>query len=428
MKFTFNLLTFILFTIPLSIVTGPFLPDLSIVLALFLYVYLIIKKEIKINLSIYLIVSLIFFTLIIISFLNSFSENTLSGGYLFYLRFSLLGLMIFSIINKDINLLNLLYPFLSLLLFVISCDAIFQYITGYNLLGYRDMVENRISGFFKSEYILGKYLFFTSVVYIYLYLKLKKKYQFFFYLNFFLITFALILSGERTSIILFIMFITLLTVLNHDINIYKKLFISLFIPLIILIIVISNQDYLNRFYPGFEISLTTITNPIDLLNMSNKYFYNNFLYYIDFIKVSFFIFSENILLGIGPKMYRVECINYLANFPFACSTHPHNTYLQLLSETGIFTTLIIFSLWLLFLFLIIKQFVHVLILKKPFLNQNLIIFIIAYFVMLFPFLPNNSFFNNNSSILLYFPSGFFLYELFQSRFKEIKILNIRIIE
>ena len=127
-------------------------------------------------------------------------------------------------------------------------------------------------------------------------------------------------------------------------------------------------------------------------------------------------------------MYRVECLDYIINYSYACSTHPHNTYLQLLSETGIFTTIIVFLLWLLTFFLIIKQFIFMFILKKSYLNKNLVIFVIAYFVMLFPFLPNNSFFNNNSSILLYFPLGFFLYEISQSQFNNKIFLKNKIIE
>ena len=184
MILTFNLLTFILFTIPLSIVTGPFLPDLSIIFAFFLYLYLLIKKKFELKLSLYLIISFAFFVLILLSFLYSYSDKTISGGYLFYFRFSLLGLMIFSILKHNDNLLYLLYPFLSLVLFVVSCDAIFQYMTGFNFLGYEDLVENRISGFFKTEYILGKYLFLLQLFISTFILNLKKGIDIFFILIF----------------------------------------------------------------------------------------------------------------------------------------------------------------------------------------------------------------------------------------------------
>ena len=47
------------------------------------------------------------------------------------------------------------------------------------------------------------------------------------------------------------------------------------------------------------------------------------------------IFFDNKLIGSGPNTYRKLCNKdeYNVN-EFSCSTHPHNTYLQL-SETGI---------------------------------------------------------------------------------------------
>ena len=67
------------------------------------------------------------------------------------------------------------------------------------------------------------------------------------------------------------------------------------------------------------------------------------MYYYDFIIVSVKMFIQDPFFGVGPKMYRVDCLNYANEFNFACSTHPHNTYLQLLSETGIFLVLIVKS-------------------------------------------------------------------------------------
>lgn len=427
MNFHINLLSFLVFTIPLSILTGPFLPDLSIVLAVFLYLYLVFKKKIEIKLNLYLIISLTFFLLIILSFVISYSEKTLSGGYLFYFRFTLFSLIVFSLIRLNEKILDRIYFFLSIVLFIVSCDAIFQYITGYNFTGYEDLVENRISGFFKHEYILGKYLFLTFIVYFYLFLKLNCKFKYFFILNFFLINLSLILSGDRTAIILYLMFMSLFLLLYDEISIFKKFLIISFIISISSILIFSNSHYLNRFYPGSEISFFALLNNFELL-VTNKYFYNNFLHYIDFIKVSLLIFYENIFFGIGPKMYRVECLDYIFQYKHACSTHPHNTYLQLLSETGIFTTLIVFLLWILNFILLIKHLIYQIIFKQRYLNNNLIIFIIAYFVILFPFLPTNSFFNNNSSIMIYFPLGFFLYEIFQSRFNINIFFKRKIIE
>ena len=54
------------------------------------------------------------------------------------------------------------------------------------------------------------------------------------------------------------------------------------------------------------------------------------------------IFKDNIFFGIGPKMFREKCkeekyqvLTDLDHSINGCQTHPHNTYIQLLSETGI---------------------------------------------------------------------------------------------
>ena len=47
------------------------------------------------------------------------------------------------------------------------------------------------------------------------------------------------------------------------------------------------------------------------------------------------MFLSDPFTGIGPKMFRFYCDNELFYVQNACSTHPHNTYIQLLGETGI---------------------------------------------------------------------------------------------
>ena len=53
------------------------------------------------------------------------------------------------------------------------------------------------------------------------------------------------------------------------------------------------------------------------------------------------MFKQKPILGYGPKTFRKFCAepeNYVNEI--ACTTHPHNFYLQLLSEVGVIGTII----------------------------------------------------------------------------------------
>ena len=116
------------------------------------------------------------------------------------------------------------------------------------------------------------------------------------------------------------------------------------------------------------------------------------------------MFKDNILFGVGPKNFRVVCEQQKYNFSkYTCSTHPHNTYIQLLSETGIFSFLIIFCLFLIVSFLLLKQLYFKIFKKTFFLNNLEICILIHIFVSLFPLTPTGSFFNNWTSIMYYYP-------------------------
>ena len=51
---------------------------------------------------------------------------------------------------------------------------------------------------------------------------------------------------------------------------------------------------------------------------------------------AYMIYLDNKIIGIGPKNFRNICKQekYLTN-KYSCTTHPHNTFAQFLSETGI---------------------------------------------------------------------------------------------
>ena len=105
------------------------------------------------------------------------------------------------------------------------------------------------------------------------------------------------------------------------------------------------------------------------------------------------VFNNNKLFGVGPKNFRTECKDKKIIFEIILVTHPHNTYIQLLSETGIFAFLIIFSL---FVWLVIKSInIFISKVKRNKIFKDEIICIYACFLMtLWPIVPTGSFFTN----------------------------------
>ena len=113
------------------------------------------------------------------------------------------------------------------------------------------------------------------------------------------------------------------------------------------------------------------------------------------------MFLDKPLIGHGPKSFRIVCKDFEFN-QFSCTTHPHNIYLQLLSETGLiglfFLVVVIFNLF---------KFLRGDIIKKD--KSSFQILSIYLIIHLIPFLPSGNIFNNFYNINLFMIIGFYLY-------------------
>ena len=125
-------------------------------------------------------------------------------------------------------------------------------------------------------------------------------------------------------------------------------------------------------------------------------------------KSSLKIFLDNIFFGIGIKNFRHYCDEKAYNGPWACSSHSHNTYIQLLSETGTIGFLFIF---LLFALLIYHSLVYLkgYFKKKQIFNDFEICLLSSILISLWPIVPTGNFFNNWLSIIYFFPCGILLW-------------------
>ena len=126
------------------------------------------------------------------------------------------------------------------------------------------------------------------------------------------------------------------------------------------------------------------------------------------------------IFGTGTRGFRYLCRNkiYILENNDGCSTHPHNTYLQIFTSNGI----VGFSLLLFAFFYIVLEILKSR--KKINLENNFnkyetskTILLAIILVNLWPFAPSGNFFNNWLSMLYFYPIGLYLYFKFKNEKK-----------
>ena len=160
---------------------------------------------------------------------------------------------------------------------------------------------------------------------------------------------------------------------------------------------------------NLTIKQTQINQPEKTKYIFSKQYHEHFL-------SSWKMFKDNILIGIGPKNFRVKCKDEKYNFSdLTCSTHPHNTPLQLLAETGIFTFIIYSILNIVIWYNLFKNLFSKIFKRKIYFNNFQISLLINIAILVWPLSTNGNFFNNWLSIIIYFPAGFLLWEFGKSK-------------
>ena len=275
-----------------------------------------------------------------------------------------------------------------IIIFFVSVDIFIESYTGKNMLGYGELYGRRVVSFFKDEPVVGGYInafYLTLIGFLYNKFTTQHKNKILLLSIFFL--FAIFLTGERSNTIKAFLGIVFFYSFLKEYNIkYKITFIV--IGLIFFISIIFNSQYFKlRYVNQFK----------SLLNKNTIYF--------NLHSSGYQVFKNNIFFGVGNKNYRVatcteiDRANILTN-KYACSTHPHQIYMELLSEHGLFGSILI-----LFIF-------YKLIFLKFISNLNRINYIqigsFIYISLIFlPLIPSGAFFSDYAITLFGFNMAIF---------------------
>ena len=393
MNIIYKSIPLILFSIlPVSIIIGSGFSLVNIVLFSFCFIFIFFSKN---NLKIYDYKPVLFLIILnlylVFNSLNSI--DIMSGSYrnFGFIRFILFFLMVnyfFFINTKNLNV----FKIWTIIFFIVLIDIYIERFTGSNIFGFgkfevngvRQPYGDRVISFFRTEPIAGSFICGFSFIilgYILNTLKSKKILKIF---GFFIILLCLIgvmLTGERSNglkaLIGFLIFISII----DYVKLRSKL-LTLFSIFIIFFLTINFSDYAkHRYIDSFYSKIKTKDD--------REKFLDNSLY-IKLYKSGIHVFKNNPWLGVGNKNYRVETCDTKKNSihkEYYCLTHPHQVYIEMLSEHGIIGTIIILSIFFYLAFRIIRKIIE----SKNYVQAGCLVFLLINFV---PILPSGSFFNN----------------------------------
>ena len=248
-----------------------------------------------------------------------------------------------------------------------------------------------------------------------------------------LICFTLIFFSNKKTLIIFLFFTSfILIVLSYQRIIILQFLIANFLILYFLInirflisILLSCCIF---FFLAFDLHNYITKDKSFIQGVSNQIYYDSKYYFYTPHHQGHYITSlkmikKNLFFGIGTNQFRYKCSNhdYIYNYRSwidqetnslkqadSCSSHPHNYFIQIFSESGIFSFfLLIFmyfiNLYYAFKFKLLKDSNN----KFLFLGSS-----ITLMTVYFPFVPSHNFYHGwtNLPILLTIGILFFSYQ------------------
>lgn len=398
------IINLLLSLLPISFIAGNLVINLNMILII-LASLLFWKKDffkIKILLIDKLLIFLFLFSLLtsLINYNNFLSsdpiltkENLIKS--IAYLRYLLFYFSIRSIIEKNYFNIKMFFTSASICVIFVSLDLFLQFFSGKDIFGFPKS-NQKLSGPFGDELIAGSYLqrfclflFFLALFYKNYFTKINL--NFLFLMTFILLFFSIVIAGNRMSVVLFMLLFIFLFLLEKNL----RKFLIILIPFIFILYFafynffpyiefLTNQFLMHSYKIIF--SLDEIYKVNLNMNFSNTYLKEFYLGYMTW--------QENLIFGGGINSFYLNC---KINFGL-CISHPHNYYLEILSELGIIGMFIISAIFikLLYLFFKIKDNLNT-------SNEKNVItaFTLLFLIEIFPFKTTGSFFTTGNSTYIF---------------------------
>ena len=400
--------------IPISFIVGILAINLNILLIAIFAIYAYFKNKKKIEFILIDKLILVFFLYVLFNgIINSIDYIFLKKGYFIdytviiksfsYLRFFALYVSLRILLQLRLLKLKYLYWATTSSVLFVSFDLIYQLFNGKDIFGFTSPYPKKLTGPFGSEAIAGSYLqkfSLISILSLLFFLHLGKFKKYLLSICFLsLITFAIIISGNRMAMILFFLSLILISL---NLQIVKKYFFLLMTVIVILFSLTFKynnnvQDYLLNFHTTstsivklYIFRLTGIGN--DLPEKKRPSYIHEFDNGIGTWKM-------NKYFGGGIKSYRYNCPYRTYSSPeerTTCNMHPHNYYLEILSDLGVFGMLY-------FLYIVFSTFKSFIKIPKRSIEKYIAYpFLFILLIEFFPLRSSGSIFTTTNSSIIFF--------------------------
>ena len=289
---------------------------------------------------------------------------------------------------KEFRFETLIYKLWFLTFILVTFDLVFEYIFGFNMLGFHSPMPGRLSSFLDHELKIGNfYTAFILIALSYFFKNWNKSYMFYLIcISFIIISFAI---GERSNFLkALLIFVIFLLLIDKNKFIYK---IIAFLTIVVSIFVLAtfNTDYKSR-------SLAQLTK----LKNDGIFSYVKNSPYGAHYETAINIFKNYPVFGVGIKNFRSESKKELYEnkhiaFNFSrVATHPHQIHFEFLAETGVFGYLSFLLFFVFSIGLSIKSFLK----SRNIYQLSAILFCIS---SLLPIIPSGSFFTTYSAAIFW---------------------------
>lgn len=408
--------SFLFVLMPILLITGPFLSDLA--LSIVAIYYFFNTKKIKFpNKNKF---SFLFFLFYFAVLLNSFNFDYYLfslKSFFFYFRFFLFILVIVYMIELEEKIIDDFLKIILLSITIVCFFGFYQYAEirlDYfermskvdrmdELIRVKNTTQQRVSGIFGNELIMGSYLMKIFPLFLITFFFRKKEdilsksnYVYLFLITI-LIAISIVITSDRAPILLFcfqiFLFFLLIKKLRKFFFILGTIVFFSFCT-IILIDPISKERVVN----------------VTVNNIKGEYTGGNITViseaYEGHFNAAKIIFKKYPILGSGIKGFRNQCYNLnKENYKekIWCTTHPHNIFFQIISETGILGLFI----YLILFYYVLNQIYQKIKKQIKFEKENILITnlicLINFVVILWPLTTSGSMFNNYNTIFFCLP-------------------------